>query len=101
MAASNVGRILLITGEYGKATEMFKIALGNARGVGDKEAEADALANLGLCFKASDRLTEALDWHTVCASSPSGNSCMRLADKFLGSTRRCALTGALIIVGRC
>ena len=66
-AASNVGRIQLITGEYDKATEMYKIALTNARGVGDKEADANALANLGLCSKAGGRFTQALDWHTVCA----------------------------------
>ena len=87
-AASNVGRTLLVTGEYDKATEMFKIALTNARGVGDKEAEANALANLGLCCKAGGRFSQALDWHTVCASCTSENDFMRLDARSFRSRRR-------------
>ena len=67
-AASNVGRNLLYTGEYDKATEMYAISLSRAREVGDREAEANALANLGLCAKACGRLAQALHWHTVRVS---------------------------------
>jgi hypothetical protein len=47
---------------------MYAISLSRAREVGDREAEANALANLGLCSKACGRLAQALHWHTVRVS---------------------------------